>query len=114
MSMITKQLDDLEERKNPHGVSVKTIYDQDSAQALHITLLPGQELKRHLTPVNVFFYVLEGKGQVEIGEEILVVTKDTLVESPANVPHRLMNPFAEIFKFLVVKAPKPKDKSKVL
>lgn len=112
--MISKQLGDMEARKNPHGVDVKTVYDHDSAQALHITLLPGQELKRHLTPVDVFFYILEGKGQVEIGEEILVVEKDTVVESPANVRHRLMNPFTDVFRFLVVKAPKPKDKSKVL
>ncbi|OPY34491.1 MAG: Cupin domain protein [Methanomassiliicoccales archaeon PtaU1.Bin124] len=112
--MKVTRLLDLEDRKNPHGVTVKTVYDHDSAQAVHITLEPGQELKRHVTPVDVFFYILEGKGQVEIGDEVREVDKDTVVDSPANIPHRLMNPFRETMRFLVVKAPRPDAKSKLL
>jgi len=43
------------------------LYDTEHAQAVHIELKPGETLKKHITPVDVFFYVLEGRGVVEIG-----------------------------------------------
>jgi quercetin dioxygenase-like cupin family protein len=39
------------------------------AEVIHMALLAGQALKRHTTPVDVFFYVLEGKGVMEVGDE---------------------------------------------
>ncbi|MBW1783614.1 MAG: cupin domain-containing protein, partial [Deltaproteobacteria bacterium] len=72
---------------NPHRVKASKLYDTENAQVVHITLEPGESLKKHITPVDVFFYVLEGKGVVEIGEEKREVEKDTLVNSPAKIPH---------------------------
>jgi mannose-6-phosphate isomerase-like protein (cupin superfamily) len=68
-----------------------------------MNLKPGQSLKKHTTPVDVFFYILEGKGEVEIGDEIKEVEKDTLIESPKDIPHLLRNTGTNIFRFLVVK-----------
>jgi mannose-6-phosphate isomerase-like protein (cupin superfamily) len=112
--MKVSKTSDFEDRPNPHQVSAKTIYDQDLAQCVHILLRPGESLKKHITPVDVFFYILEGEGVVEIGEETANVSKDMIVESPAKVPHRLMNPGDKDFRFLVVKTPKPKEGTKVL
>ena len=44
-----------------------------------MTLKPGESLRRHITPVDVFFYVFEGKGVVEIGDEKKKVEKDSIV-----------------------------------
>ena len=98
-------------RANPHGVEVKRLYDNEHAQVVHMRLRPGEALKKHITPVDVFFYVLEGEGDVEIGDEVMRVYRDTLIDSPANIPHRLMNPTNADFRFLVAKVPKPKEKS---
>jgi len=68
--------------QNPHAVEAKRLYDTDNAEAIHMALKPGQSLKKHITPVDVFFYVLEGKGIVEIGDEKQEVEKDMLIESP--------------------------------
>ena len=57
------------EKPNPHNVSVRMLYDTEHAQAVHIELKPGEALKKHVTPTDVFFYILEGKGVVEIGDE---------------------------------------------
>lgn len=103
-----------EDRPNPHGVSAKPIYDSPHAMAVHITLQPGQSLKRHATPVDVFFYILEGSGVVEIGEERAEVSRDMIIESPARVPHRLANEGAHVFRVLVVKVPKPAESAKIL
>jgi quercetin dioxygenase-like cupin family protein len=98
----------------PHGVKVSRIYDTEHAQAVHITLEPGEFLKRHITPVDVFFYVLEGTGIVEIGDEKREVKRDTLVESPKDIPHAWANESQETFRVLVVKVPRPTTSTKVL
>ncbi|MBN2415299.1 cupin domain-containing protein [bacterium] len=103
-----------EPRENPHGVDVRKLYDTEDAQAMHITLAPGQALKRHITPVDVFFYVLEGNGVVEIGEEKRIVSADTLIESPKGIVHCWYNESNEVFRVLVVKAPRPAGKTRLL
>ena len=99
---------------NPHQVDARKIYETDNAVAVVITLQPGESLKKHMTPVDVFFYVLEGTGIVEIGNERSEVTKDKLVESPARIPHRWINESRAVFRVLVVKVPKPKEETKLL
>lgn len=99
---------------NPHGVDARRIYESKNAQAVHITLKPGEALKKHITSVDVFFYVLEGKGTVEIGSEKKEVGHDMLIESPAKVPHCWYNESSDIFRVLVVKVPKPMESTRLL
>ncbi|MDD1771868.1 MAG: cupin domain-containing protein [Methanomassiliicoccales archaeon] len=105
---------DFPEKDTPHKVSVRKIYDQEHGQAVVITLRSGETLKKHVTPVDVFFYVLEGTGKVEIGDEVREVTRDMIIESPAKIPHRLFNESSSDFRFLVVKMPRPSESTKVL
>lgn len=98
----------------PHKVDARKIYDKDSAQAMHITLEPGQALKPHITPVDVFFYILEGTPEVLVGEEKIQVKADCLVESPKDIVHCLYNNSDVVARILVVKAPKPTSSTKVL
>jgi len=100
--------------QNPHKVEAKRIYDNKNGQAVHLTLNPGESLKRHITPVDVFFYVLEGKGIVEIGDEKKKVGADTLIEGPAKIVHCWYNESNEILRILVVKVPRPIESTKIL
>ena len=81
----------------------KKIYDAENAEVIHMALSPGQSLKKHTTPVDVFFYILGGKGFVEIGDEKQEVEKDMLVDSPKGIPHLLGSSGDGVFRFLVVK-----------
>jgi quercetin dioxygenase-like cupin family protein len=99
---------------NPHHVDARKIYDSPHAMVVVITLQPGEALKKHITPVDVCFYVLEGTGIVEIGDERTSVDKDMLVESPARIPHRWINESPNVFRVLVVKVPKPTEETKLL
>ena len=99
--------------QNVHGVEAKKIYDTDNAEAIHMSLAPGQSLKKHTTPVEVFFYILEGRGEVEIGDEKQEAEKDMLIDSPKGIPHLLRNNSNALFRFLVVKVPKQKETTKV-
>jgi quercetin dioxygenase-like cupin family protein len=99
---------------NPHHVDARKVYESPHAMAVVITLKPGEALKKHITPVDVFFYVLEGTGVIEIGDEKQTVGKDMLVESPARIPHRWTNGSKTVFRVLVVKVPKPTEETKLL
>lgn len=100
--------------KNPHGVQASKLYDEEHGQAMHILLEPDQSLRRHITPVDVFFYVLEGNGRVEIGEEQQDVQTDMLIKSPAGIPHCWHNTSNNILRILVVKMPRQREKTQIL
>lgn len=101
-------------KENPHNVEVRQMYNDASAQIMHITLKPGETLKPHKTPVDVVFYILEGTPTVLVGEESQVFEKDTLIESPAQIVHCLSNESEVQARILVTKAPRPENKTKLL
>jgi quercetin dioxygenase-like cupin family protein len=103
---ITK-VNEIASQKNPHGVDARPIYSHENAQVIVLSLKPSESLRRHITPVDVFFYVLEGKGIVEIGEEKKEVEKDSIVHSPAKIVHCWHNQSDSTLRILVAKTPKP-------
>ncbi len=112
--MKTVEVKSVISKPNPHGVDARGISDTKNAQVAHIALQPGQALKKHITPVDVIFYILEGEITVEIGEEKVVAGPDTLVESPAKIPHRLANDGKSLGRVLVIKTPRPAESTKML
>lgn len=109
--MITKKLSETEILKTPHGLDVRNIYNEDNAMINIITFKPGEALKPHKTPVDVAFYVLEGVGVVQVGDEKKEVSKDTLIESPKEIVHCWFNESNEVLRVMVIKAPRPVNKS---
>ena len=99
---------------NPHKIDSRKLYDHDNAQVMHLTFGPGESLKPHITPTDVFFYVLEGNIDVLVGDETVTVAKDNLVESPKGIVHCLSNNTNSIARVLVVKAPRPNTASKII
>lgn len=112
--MKTQKWQEIESRKNIHGVDVRDLYSDEHAQIVHIFLKPGEELKAHLTPVDVAFYVLEGRGTVLIGEEKQEVEAGTLVESPKMIAHCWYNYSDKNLRILVIKTPRPKSNAIIL
>ncbi len=101
-------------KENPHKVDVRQMYDDESAQIMHVTLESGESLKPHKTPVDVCFYILEGIATVHIGDTKEIFAKDTLIESPANIVHYLSNEGDVKTRILVIKAPRPIKQTKLL
>jgi mannose-6-phosphate isomerase-like protein (cupin superfamily) len=112
--MITRNFKTEPVKENAHGVDVRKLYDDHSAQIMHINLKPGESLKPHKTQVNAVFYILEGEPTIHIDGESISQVKDTLIESPANISHYISNECKEPARILVIKAPRPENKSKLL
>lgn len=87
------------------------MYDTEHVMITVITLKPGQSLKKHITPVDVAFYVLKGTGVVQIGDEKAKIAVHTLVESPKDIMHCWFNESSADLVFMVIKAPKPAKKT---
>ncbi|MCK5367821.1 MAG: cupin domain-containing protein [Cyclobacteriaceae bacterium] len=109
--MIIKKLSEVGIMDNAHGVDARNLYNTNDAMITIITLEPGQSLKRHITPVDVAFYVLQGTGIVEVADEKMEVTIGTLVESPKDIIHCWYNESSSPLQFMVVKAPRPAKKT---
>lgn len=108
------KVSDTKIKETPHKIDARELYNKETAQVVHITLEPGETLKPHKTPVDVFFYVLEGAVDVFIGDEKETVRADSLVESPKHITHYFSNNSDKIVRVLVVKAPKPTVQTKLL
>lgn len=101
-------------RETPHKVDVRLLYETDDAQAMHIRLFPGEALKPHITPVDVFFFVLEGRPTIQVGKDLAEVKENMLVESPRDIVHCLFNNSDKPVRILVVKAPRTQEKSRLI
>jgi mannose-6-phosphate isomerase-like protein (cupin superfamily) len=105
--MISRIYKSEEIKENPHKVDVRQMYNNASAQLMHITLKPGESLKQHKTPVDVVFYVLEVTPLIQVGNETKKFEKHTLIESPAEILHCISNMSKNDVRVLVIKAPRP-------
>ena len=67
---------------------------------------PGRgEVRHYHDRSRQLFYVLEGKLQMVMADETLVLEKGDSLEVPPSVPHRVWNLSHENTTFLVVSAP---------
>ncbi len=97
------RVDQAPDQPNPKGLKIKKLYDGVGATVMHMSLTPGEVVATHTTPIDVFFFVLEGSGYISIGEEKESVSVGTLVESPKNIPHGLGNDSDGLLRVMVVK-----------
>ncbi len=93
---------------NPRGINVKHLIDRNDVAVSNVILQPGQSLPAHTTPVDVFFYVIAGKGKVLLGKEVAEVEATNMIVSPAGIPHGLTADERNVFSVMVVKTPNPK------
>ena len=105
--MVITTLENATAVPNPAGLDARRLYDMPEAQVIHIRLTPGQAVAKHIIPVNAAFYVLEGTGLFEIGEESAEASAGMIVESPASLTRGIVNTGSGDLCFLVFRAPRP-------
>jgi quercetin dioxygenase-like cupin family protein len=93
------------------GLDARNLYDTKEAVITILKLSPGESLQKHITPVDVAFFVLEGTGIVLVGDKKEEVGPYTLIESPKDIVHCWYNESNEDLLVMIVKAPKPQSKT---
>lgn len=99
------KMHEIEGQINKRGVLAKQLLKHDNAQVMNLNLQPGDEVPEHNVPVDVFFFVVAGKGTIRIGEEEAVVERDDIVLCPPKTNMALRADQGEEFSVLNVKTP---------
>ncbi|HLN53938.1 MAG TPA: cupin domain-containing protein [Lentimicrobium sp.] len=76
---------------------------QRNIEIVHLNLKPGEKIEPHVNPVNVIFYVLEGKALLENEDKHVLVKKDDCIQVPAGTYRSLDNISVSNFKVMVIK-----------
>lgn len=99
------RMKEIEGKKNMRGVVAKQLINNDNTRVMNLTLNPGDEVPEHKVPVDVFFYIVSGKGTLQIGEEKAVVEAEEIILCPPNTNMALWADQGEAFSVLNVKTP---------
>jgi quercetin dioxygenase-like cupin family protein len=99
------RMKEVEGNKNQRGVTAKKLIDHDNTRVMNLTLKPKDHVPPHKVPVDVFFYIIKGKGTIRIGDEKKVVEATDIVLCPPEVEMALWADQGEEFSVLNVKTP---------
>ncbi len=89
----------------PLGLSARKLLDQPSFLIMNLLLKPGEVVEKHAMPDDAFFYVVKGRGIIEIGEEQTSAGETDIVFSPKNTPRGLKASPQQEFHVLVIRSP---------
>jgi mannose-6-phosphate isomerase-like protein (cupin superfamily) len=97
--------------KHDSGVTARAIYSAPEAMLVHIFVEPGGVVATHVTPIDMEFFVLEGRGIFILGDESVEAGPNVLIPSPKGIPHGIRNPGRTPLRVLAVKNPRPADEA---
>ncbi len=60
-------------------------------ELVHLSLQPGEEMNIHTLPMDVIFFVVEGTGELKIGEELVVTGENTTIHVGHDMPRAWSN-----------------------
>lgn len=98
-------MEEIEGEENKRGILTKKLISHDNAEVANLVLSPGDEVPEHSVPVDVFFYVVKGKGTLQIGENQEVVEANDIVPCPPDTKMSLKADQGEEFSVMNVKTP---------
>jgi len=88
----------------PIHIDARKMCMRPDIELIHLNFTPGETLDKHANPFDVIFYVVEGSGELEIGDGKKLIEKDTAIEVPANVMRGWKNTGTGNLRVLVIKA----------
>ena len=102
------RLKDVETTITPIGFAANFAVDERSAEVINLMLEPGQVVSQHEATVDTLFYVVEGKGSIESGDQVEAVRPTDMVVSYAGSPRGLRAASDSGLSVLIIKTPNPK------
>jgi mannose-6-phosphate isomerase-like protein (cupin superfamily) len=102
--MKTTRLEDAPIVMSNEDFTGRRLHAFPSATLIHMTVNPGRGIEPHAADADMGFFVVRGIGLFRIGSEEAVAEAGAFVESPALIPHGIMNLGEGPLDLLVVKA----------
>ena len=87
----------------PFKFDGKILFSSSTVEIIHLTLKPGESMEKHSQPFNVHFFVIEGNGTLEIGEEKIYPVSGTCIWVETGSMRKWSNTGTVDVKLLVIK-----------
>lgn len=81
----------------------RRLFASGEVAIIHMTVHPAGVVTPHAAAVNMEFFVISGHGRFSVGDDEVLAEPGTLVESPANIPHGIVNVGKDPLVLLAVK-----------
>lgn len=98
-------LENVKTEINMRGVKAKTIVNHKNATIKNLLLGPGEAIPLHYMPVDVTFFILEGTGEITIGDQSYTVKPHDIVICPINVGMSVKADDNSSLSFINIKTP---------
>jgi quercetin dioxygenase-like cupin family protein len=85
------------------GAEGHSIINNNEIEFVELKLNPGAEIALHSLPFQVYFYVIEGTGNLQIEETLSIVETNSLAICKAHAQRAWKNEMSEPLRLLVVK-----------
>jgi len=105
-----KHLEDIPVVKNVRGKDFRVLVDHEHALVKQLILGPDESIPEHKVPVDVTFFVLEGRGVITIDKTSYEVRQHSVVTCPKDTGMSVRAK-ADTFSFLNIKTPAFKVKA---
>ena len=66
-------------------INALKLFSDETVEVIHLTLLTGDKIRLHKNSLDVIFYVLEGKGELQVELEKHHVEKGSCLEVKKNL-----------------------------
>ncbi|MBW6492662.1 MAG: cupin domain-containing protein [Lentimicrobium sp.] len=89
--------------KAPFALNGHILAHLPNVEVVHLNLKPGEKIEKHVNPMDVIFFVLEGKAMFETDNERVLVLKDQCIHIEGGKNRGFDNISISPFKVLVIK-----------
>jgi len=98
-------LEDLKAEINIRGVHAKTLVNHKNTTIKNLLLKAGEAIPTHQVGVDVTFFILDGHGEISIGDDTYKIKANDIVLCPPNVPMSVKADDDSPLSFLNIKTP---------
>ncbi|MBI1663106.1 MAG: cupin domain-containing protein [Nitrosopumilus sp.] len=118
--MLLKKNSEIESIQGGEGTNIKQYFHPHNTQngieysLAQFTLEPGKKSTLHKIKSSEIYYILEGKANLRINEEVLELEKDDSVYVPPNSKQNIENIGEQNLRFLCVVEPAWKKEDEII
>ena len=118
--MSLRKNSEIESIQGEEGTSIKQLFHPHNTlegigySLAQFTLEPGKESKLHKLKSSEIYYILEGRANLRIGDEILELEKDDSAYVPPNSKQNIKNIGEKDLRFLCIVEPTWKASDEII
>ncbi|MCX6249249.1 MAG: cupin domain-containing protein [Bacteroidetes bacterium] len=87
----------------PIKIDAHKLFTSGKTEVIHLKFKPGEFMEKHVNPMDVIFYIIEGNGTLEVENQVMDGVKERCIFIPGGIERRWINTGSGELKLLVIK-----------